>query len=324
MTVSTAEVCFNVLHITGSHPRRVKRFRNGVAHYVFEIENTDGSLFVLRIGQPTQKLAMERGLELQLHLRSLGVPLPRILSTGVFEGRPWVAMERLPGNDLGDVLGSVPSSSLETIAQGLVEAQALVRSVGSGNKFGYAVTGEEAPYENWSSVLLDSIDRSKRRIHETRSFEPDMSEAVESWIYDFQPELDEQPPIAFLHDTTTRNVIVSQQGQLSGIVDVDDLCFGDPRYVVALTTAVLLSGGHTDFYIRRWMSLAGFCADRLFWLYVALFLVDLMSEHGQTFNGNVSPSTSVARARLRQRFSSVCRLVAGDSMLSTTGEMWPT
>ena len=48
-------------------------------------------------------------------------------------------------------------------------------------------------------------------------------------------ELDSQPPIPFLHDTTTKNVIVTPEGAFSGIVDVDDLCFGDPRYVVALT-----------------------------------------------------------------------------------------
>jgi hypothetical protein len=34
----------------------------------------------------------------------------------------------------------------------------------------------------------------------------------------------------FLHDTTTKNVIVTHDGVVSGIVDVDDLCFGDLKW----------------------------------------------------------------------------------------------
>ena len=48
-------------------------------------------------------------------------------------------------------------------------------------------------------------------------------------------EIDSIPPTPFLHDATTKNVLVTAKGAFSGIVDVDDLCFGDPRYPAALT-----------------------------------------------------------------------------------------
>jgi len=67
---------------------------------------------------------------------------------------------------------------------------------------------------------------------------------------------------------------------LSGIVDVNDLCFGDPRYAPALTLAVLTASHKTDAYVQAWMHAAGHQDNRLFQLYVALFLADLMSEHG--------------------------------------------
>jgi hypothetical protein len=90
-------------------------------------------------------------------------------------------------------------------------------------------------------------------------------------------------------------VIVTEQGVLSGIVDVDDLCFGDPRYAPALTLAVLLAHGRRAHYVEAWMAAAGHDDDRIFRLYVALFLLDLMSEHGQSFNGNEGPSTPESR-----------------------------
>jgi len=46
------------------------------------------------------------------------------------------------------------------------------------------------------------------------------------------------------------------------------------------------------------MAAAGHAADDAFRLYVALFLLDLMAEHGQVFNGNETPSRPEARAHL--------------------------
>ena len=110
--------------------------------------------------------------------------------------------------------------------------------------------------------------------------------------------MDALPPVAFPHDTTTKNVIVTPGGSFSGIVDVDDLCFGDPRYVVALTLASLMAFGGPTQYSDAWMNRANYRNDRIFRLYVALFLVDFMSEHGQEFNGNVLPSSEESRNSL--------------------------
>ena len=57
------------------------------------------------------------------------------------------------------------------------------------------------------------------------------------------------------------------------------------------------------------MHAAGYQDDQTFRLYVALFLVDFMSEHGQRFNGNEQPSTSVARAMLLKIFTQAIKHV---------------
>ena len=115
-------------------------------------------------------------------------------------------------------------------------------------------------------------------------------------------ERDALPATACLHDTMTRNVIMMPAGELSGIVDVDDLCFRDPRYAPAVTLIALIASGRPDTYAEAWMHAEGHRDDRLFRLYVALFLVDFMGEHGQRFNGNELASASEARAVLQSAF----------------------
>jgi len=63
----------------------------------------------------------------------------------------------------------------------------------------------------------------------------------------------------------------------------------------------MVTGGPTQ-YIDAWMNTADYRNDRIFRLYVALFLVDFMSEHGQEFNGNVLPSSEHRRNKLLRVF----------------------
>lgn len=52
-------------------------------------------------------------------------------------------------------------------------------------------------------------------------------------------------------DASERNVIVFN-GKITGIVDVDDMCFGDPLLVLALTHAALALEGLDTLYTDYW------------------------------------------------------------------------
>ncbi len=282
----------------GRAPRAVNRFPTGSQHYVFEATFDDRAPLVVRIADDSGRQAMAGALELSRQLRPLGVPLPEILAEGLDDRFAWIAMERLEGRDLGQVIATLSPDALADIATGVASAQATVAATGASGRYGYAVRAAEAPHERWSAVVADNVARSRRRIAAAGLFDLQPVERLEVLLAQSAPALDEQPAVPFMHDTTTKNVIVTADGRLSGIVDVDDLCFGDPCYVVALTHAAIIAfGGSTD-YVAAWRERAGFAADRLYRLYVAVFLVDFMAEHGGTFNGNMRPSKREERERL--------------------------
>lgn len=105
------------------------------------------------------------------------------------------------------------------------------------------------------------------------------------------------PPTPFLDDVTTKNVLV-YEGKLSGIVDVDWVCFGDPLFTVALTRAAILSAGYPPDYTDHWCALLGVTRAQAAAVrfYAALFCVDFISEAGQTFNRSVE-TLDPARAK---------------------------
>jgi aminoglycoside phosphotransferase len=293
----------------GRLPIDVRRFGTGTHHYVFEATFTDRPPVVVRIAAEHSRVAMAGGLRLSRLLRPRGVPLPEIIAEGVNHRFSHLVMERLPGTDLGEVIGGLSDATLEAIATKVAQAQRIASETASGTRYGYGIEPADAPRERWSQVLLDNVARSRRRIAAAKLFDEDVVDAIADVVSAARVELDALPPVPFLHDTTTKNVIVTPGGSFSGIVDVDDLCFGDPRYVVALTLASLMASGGPIHYVDAWMNVANYHYDRIFRLYVAVFLVDFMSEHGQEFNGNVLTSSADYRSRLLHVFAHTLRHV---------------
>jgi aminoglycoside phosphotransferase len=293
----------------GRWPINVRRFGTGAHHYVFEVTFADRPPVVVRIAAAHSRAAMAGALRLSSLLRPRGVPLPEIIAEGVNHRFSHLVMERLTGTDLGEVICGLSDATLEAIAKQVARAQNLTSLTASGTRYGYAIEPAHAPRERWSQVLLDNLARSRRRIAAAKLFDEDAIDTIVNMVSAARVELDALSPVPFLHDTTTKNVIVTPEGSFSGIVDVDDLCFGDPRYVVALTFASLRASDGPTHYVDAWMNAAGYRSDRMFRLYVALFLVDFMSEHGQEFNGNVPLSSADGRGRLLSVFEESLRCI---------------
>jgi aminoglycoside phosphotransferase (APT) family kinase protein len=249
---------------TGCQPIAVERFPTGLQHHVFEARFADRAPVVVRIATEQGRPAMIGAARLSRALRPLGVPLPRVIAEDLDLPFPHLVLERLPGTDLGNVVKTLPASRLNAIAAAVAEAQRITAGTPSAMRYGYGVEPADAPRDRWSEVLEDNLVRSRTRFAAAGLFDLQPVDAVAELVAQVRDQLDSEPAVPFLHDTTTKNVIVAQDGAFSGIVDVDDLCFGDPRYVVALTLASLIASRAPPDYVDAWMNIANFKDDRIF------------------------------------------------------------
>ncbi|WP_158818140.1 phosphotransferase family protein [Methylocapsa sp. S129] len=309
-TAPSAELAAAIAErVIGCAPVAVRRFTTGAQHYVFDVAFADRPSVVARIGGPSAHSLMAGALHLSGLLKPRGAPLPAILAEDVQAEFPWLLLERLPGTDLGACIDGLSDRQLDQIAARVAHAQAITAKTGSAGRYGYAARPEQAPYAAWSHVLAANLARSRERIAFAGLFDIGPVARAETALAALRDGIDQIAPTPFLHDTTTKNVIVTAEGVFSGIVDVDDLCFGDPRYAAALTLASLMGYGGPVGYVSAWSRHAGWPDDRLFRFYVAIFLLDLMSEHGHAFNGNERASTPEARASLLGAFEETIKLV---------------
>ena len=263
----------------------IQRFPTGNHHYVYDAILADARPIVIRMAITSEHAAMAGALCWNEQLRALGLPLPEIYFSNLEHQFPYLIMDRLPGNDLGLVLDSLTIQQLELLAKQLMDFQRQVGKLESAGRYGYSATPQAAPYASWANVVSASLERSKQRILEAAFVDISCIYRVQKLLDYYRPQLEKIAVTPFLYDITTKNVIL-HEGKLSGIVDVDNLCYGDPLFHIALTQMGILSQQGDTKYIEQLLKAFGEHSINLLRFYTSICCVDFLSELGQQFNGN--------------------------------------
>ncbi len=240
----------------GSEPIRVTRMSFGhSSSEVYDVVLPDRQV-MLKLNKDAGAL---EGIQKNLAtLAGLGLPVSRVLYTEMSRAHfpvAYVLLEKIPGTDLRYELSTMTKLQMTTLAEQLVTLQRRVMSLPQGQGFGWVPIGQVAPFVSWANIVQRDVKRGKEILE--REGQSDLYNHIEVLAKEFNNYCAEVRPLCFLDDITTKNVIV-QKGQLSGLVDVDTVCYGDPLFWLALTqTAVVADVGasgqfYVDELIRFW------------------------------------------------------------------------
>jgi len=288
----------------------VTRFPTGLRHYVYEVLTATGAAYVVRIASPASRPDLEGGLYWHPRLRAAGVPVPILCASSLTDEYPFMLIERLPGSDLGQVYAGLSSAAKQALAVRIAGIQQAVGALPVARGFGFAHSYQQANAagkRSWTDVLAAAIARSEERIRRVGRIEQRYAERVRAVLAGHEPYLQSVRPVPFLDDMTTKNVIVNH-GTLSGIVDTDEVCFGDPLFTLGLTNMALLSLGADTDYIGYWLNAIGASRQQrtVVAAYSLVFCLDFMSELGQVFNQPVQYSEDRAQT-LRDIFEQLMK-----------------
>ncbi len=298
----------------GKTVQKIERFPTGLANYVYDVRTTDGQNLVVRLARPDLKHFFEGAIGWYDRLKGKGVPLPALHyadASGLQHGFPVMIMDRLPGEDLGDVYRQLSSDQKRQLARKMVKIQNSVATLPFGKGYGYAESYDDPDlHKSWTDVLNASLERSNGRIKNAGVFDIAAVDKVRNLIKKNEAYFSKVKPIPFLDDATTKNVVIAPDGALSGIVDVDHVAFGDPLFAVALTRMSLLAKEYDTEYTDDWAEELRVTEEqkKALDVYTALFCVDFMGEVGQTFNkAQPEPIDQTQVSKLNQTIDELAR-----------------
>jgi aminoglycoside phosphotransferase (APT) family kinase protein len=175
-------------------------------------------------------------------LRGLGLPVQTVLAQGTMPtGGDFVVLDWLPGRDLFYVFGSLNANQAERIAETVVAFQRTVAQglIAADGGFGWAGVGVRAPHARWTDIFGEPAPTSS---HVATLARTDAS-ALERFRArlglvraSLEHYFDTLHPVCFLDDLTIKNVLVDR-GELSGLIDFDTVCYGDPLLVLGASLA---------------------------------------------------------------------------------------
>jgi aminoglycoside phosphotransferase (APT) family kinase protein len=273
----------------GAELRWVERFANGLCHYVYDAALADGRAVVLRLAAPENAHYLRGAVHWSKILRALGLPIPTIFHAQLAPARcnyPYLILQRLPGNDLGDVYSQLNGAEKSVLATKLAQYQQTVATLPTGSNFGYQTDPQiPPPYINWNDVVAANIDRSEGWITQSAVDDGRRIDLLRKITGDFDGYFHDIAPLPFLDDITTKNVLI-HEGQLSGIVDTDEICFGDRVAHLGLTRMALLARDLPTDYIDYWCGALQLNAPQrhALDLYTAEACLSFLGELGQSFN----------------------------------------
>ena len=292
-----------------------QRFATGLCHFVYDVALGDGRCVVARLATPETRSLLAGGVYWHNRLKPLGVPLPALLHAAAQDPIPFVILERLPGDDLHAVYASLSRDEKHAIATAVVEAQRRVARLPEAPGFGHAQSYADPALhrrQTWTQVIEGMLTRSRQRIEVAAVTDPSAVDRVRRQLPRFSTHFSRVKPTAFLDDTTTKNVLV-HHAQLSGIVDVDEVCFGDPLLTPALTKMALLAGRCDTDYVESWIELIGANneARAVVDFYTAVFCADFLAEQGHAFNRQRAEHDKEQTAFLEAKLGDLLARIAG-------------
>lgn len=268
-----------------SYPDKIERFQTGNCHYVYGI-NFKQNKYILRIASKENKDFLMSSVYWLNIMSKIDIPIPKILVNGIERENSYVILNFIEGKDLGDVYYKLTEEEKKKITSQLVAAQKRVEELPKNKGYGYVSSYDDENYKNtWKEVVLEHLDRSRKRIKENGIFDWKKVDTLENILSKYDEYFNKIEPIPFLDDVSTKNVIINN-GELSGIIDLDWLCFGDKLYIIALTNMALISMGADTNYIKYWTEEIGITKEqeKVLNLYTLIFCLDFMGEKGMKFN----------------------------------------
>ncbi len=271
-----------IRHICLEHfhdlPEQLIRCNVGQGNYVYHLV-CQGVDYILRFNREQRSYAATAGWLWKLD--RLKLPVPRVMVLSRYEEFNYMILTYLEGRDIGEVYPQLSTSEKKEIAQELTAIQNRVATLSCD------LAGEDW---SWNAFIKDMLDRAEGRIRQTGYFDPEKVQRLRWAAKNLDDYFSAVDPVPYLDDISSKNLLI-HEGRLSGIIDVDEMGFGDPLTYIALTKMALLNEGwdtdYADFLLEE--RKPTLLEQRAFLFYTLLYCVDFMGERGMTFLDKTIP-----------------------------------
>ena len=222
-------------------PNKIERCSVGHGNYVFILDYIKYKR-IIRMNDESNLYSQYENYQYWVSkLKDIDIPVPNIISIGKYKNYNYIILDYIEGKDLGEVYTLLTEEQKENIAKKIVKIQIKIQEhLLPNNKFGSVYKyNDNSGFDTWKEFILDSLQISKQNIKKNNIFDTEKVDKLIQLTEKYNEYFNKIEPKAFLDDISNKNLII-YNGEISGIIDLDWMGFGDLLYFIGYNNMALL------------------------------------------------------------------------------------
>ena len=277
-------------------PKEVVRMTTGICNEVYLVKLKDKSVIV-RMNELDRFL---KGSSKNIPtFKSKGIKVPDILFEDYSKQTipfGYQIMSVIEGEDLGAVIHTLTPEQMKTIAQEISNILIKLSDLPTNGKFGWIDDSDSKLVDSWSDVMLRMYHYMVDRNDKTNVVGKELIDFASNLISKHKNYFDKVPSKYVYDDLSGKNVMI-KNGKFSGLVDLDQIMYGDLLEPVGRIKASWYGTKYGKIYTDAVMEYLGLSKEQqeMVTVYALLNRISWLSEIGIQFNQNTSTNIDPKR-----------------------------
>ncbi|MBU1018437.1 MAG: aminoglycoside phosphotransferase family protein [Patescibacteria group bacterium] len=273
----------------GEDALKIIRMTMGICNEVYQVDLSSKKV-IIRLNKDASKMSgSQQHLEL---FHSLGIKVQEIIAFDYSKtSTPYAYQIRsyLEGEDLDRVIADLSEKELKGIAEEISRIIKKLKPLPTNGKYGWVGENEDNLYDSWVQIIEKMIREVNERNEKHGVVGEEYIELMQNLLGKHLHYFKNMPSTFYYDDMSSKNVLI-HEGRFAGLVDLDEIAYGDPLEGVGRILASWYGTAYGKVYSEAVMdSLDLDDKEReMVKVYALLNRIFWLSESGVEFNQNTS------------------------------------
>ena len=266
-------------------PIRIERMTVGIMNEVYLADFPNRKVVVRMNTDEKKLLGTAKNIAL---FASLGIKVPEILASDYTKNEvpyAYQILTYLEGKDLIEVIKDMTDEELKALAKETANIFKKLSKVPTNGKFGWVGADESGTVDSWAKIMR--ADKIEERNKQTGAVGDELMQKEKELYETYTPYFNSVKSTFYFDDMSSKNILV-HEGKFSGLIDLDDVMYGDPLETIGSIKASWCGSHNGDLYANAVQDELGLNAEqrKMVTVYAIFNRTLWLSERGIKFNEN--------------------------------------
>lgn len=272
----------------GKNPTVIERMKVGLDNEVYGVE-VGNQKYIVRLNKRESLKGSSKNIPL---FQSKGIKVPEIIAEDYSKNTSpynWQILTRLEGTDIDKVISTLTKDQLDDIAKEIAGIVKKLVTLPTNGMYGWVGLDDKKLKFTLTKEIEEMLETIKSRNEKTGAVKEEYIQLFARVLDKYRDYLKSAPSQFYFDDMSSKNVMI-HEGKFNGLVDLDEVAYGDPLEGIGCIKASWYGTHYGDHYANAVMNALELSNEQreIVTMWALLNRIYWQAEIGVQFNQNSS------------------------------------